>query len=238
MIVLCVGIILGAAIFGALSKIKHQKVYEKLESQMLQTLYQLAQAHDNETGNHILRTQTYVKVLAKRLHQMGEHPELKPHLIQQIYDAAPLHDIGKIGIPLEILNKPSPLIPAEWEVMKNHPSIGESILSAFKNETPHLSGTLKVAIDITSAHHECWDGSGYPKGLKGNQIPLPARIMSLADTYDALVSRRIYKNSWPHEEALNYILANKNIRFDPLIVEAFVLDQEEFIRIARKFSDD
>jgi len=221
-----------------LSISKHKKVYEKLEAQMLQTLYQLAQAHDNETGNHIIRTQTYVKVLAKRLHQIGEHSELKPLFIKQIYDAAPLHDIGKVGIPLEILNKPSPLTPAEWEVMKNHPSIGESILSAFKNENPHLSGTLKVAIDITSAHHEYWDGSGYPKGLKGTQIPLVARIMTLADTYDALVSHRIYKKSWSHEEALNYIIANKNIRFDPLIVEAFVLDQEEFIRIARKFSDD
>ena len=205
---------------------------------MLQTLYQLAKAHDNETGNHILRTQTYVKVLAKRLHQMGEHPELKPHLIQQIYDAAPLHDIGKVGIPLEILNKPSPLTPVEWEVMKNHPSIGESILNTFKNERPHLSGTLKVAIDITSAHHECWDGSGYPNGLKGTQIPLAARIMSLADTYDALVSHRTYKKSWSHQEALDYIVAKKNIRFDPLIVEAFVLDQKEFIRIAKEFSDD
>ena len=237
MLAFSLGISLSALIFGVYYHIQHKNFYLALESKMLQILYSLAMAHDNETGNHILRTQAYVKVLAKRLNTMNVNTSLTKQMIEQICLAAPLHDIGKVGIPNHILKKVSTLNEAEWEIMKTHPIIGESILSSYINGSSKVSGTLKYAIDIAASHHEHWDGNGYPKGIKGQEIPIAARIMALADTYDALISHRVYKDPWTHEDAMKHIINDKNLRFDPLIVEAFILEQDQFIVIANQYRD-
>ena len=231
------GISIGALVFGLYYHLKHKAFYFALESKMLKILYSLAMAHDNETGNHILRTQAYVKILAKRRDTMGVYGPLTKKMIQQLCVAAPLHDIGKIGIPSHILKKDSTLNASEWEIMKTHPSIGETILSSYKDESSKSTRALQYAIDIAANHHEHWDGNGYPKGIKGLEIPIAARIMAVADTYDALISERVYKKPWTHEDARNTIIKNKNLHFDPFIVDAFILDQDQFISIANQYRD-
>ena len=166
-----------------------------LEEQMLSTLNAIALARDNETGQHILRTQHYVKTIALRLRALGHYlEELNDTDIDTMFKAAPLHDIGKVGIPDNILLKPGRLNDDEWAIMKTHALIGENTLAATKHdkEQSHL---LSVAKNIAGGHHEWWNGEGYPRGLQGQQIPLEARIMAIADVYDALVSERVYKKT-------------------------------------------
>ena len=151
--------------------------------------------------------------------------------------AAPLHDIGKVGIPDGILKKEGGLTEEEWGIMKTHASLGQNVLSAAQMGDVQHAGVLDVAIEIAGSHHENWDGSGYPRGLKGFEIPLSARIMALADMYDALVSERVYKHKWTHEQAYEEIVGNKGKRFDPLVVEAFVHDSDYFNEIANRYSD-
>lgn len=208
-----------------------------LEEQMLSTLNAIALARDNETGQHILRTQRYVKTLALRLRAMGHYlDELSDADIDTMFKAAPLHDIGKVGIPDNILLKPGRLTDEEWAVMKTHALIGENTLAATKHDKEH-SRLLTVAQHIAGGHHEYWNGEGYPRGLRGQQIPLEARIMALADVYDALVSERVYKTNWTHESAVQFILDKKEIQFDPLVVEAFLFETEAFNQIAQAFKD-
>jgi hypothetical protein len=184
-----------------------------IESGMLQSLNALSMVRDNETGNHILRTQSYVKKLAQRLRDMGIYvSELSENAIERMTKAAPLHDIGKVGIPDGILKKEGSLTPEEWAVMQTHAALGENVLNAAKLDDNQHAKVLDVAIQIAGSHHENWDGSGYPRGLKGEEIPLAARIMALADMYDALVSERVYKRKWTHEEACEEILKNKGKR--------------------------
>ncbi|WP_216153143.1 HD-GYP domain-containing protein [Polynucleobacter sp. JS-Safj-400b-B2] len=161
------------------------KKAEKAELRLLASLNALAKARDNETGNHIIRTQSYVKALALRLRMDGHYTEsLSDEFIELLFKAAPLHDIGKIGIPDYILLKKGPLTDQEWEIMKTHALIGESVLSASEvDDSEH--GVVEKAIKIAGGHHEKWDGTGYPRGLVGEAIPLSARIMALADMYDA-----------------------------------------------------
>lgn len=209
-----------------------------IESGMLQSLNALSMVRDNETGNHILRTQSYVKKLAQRLREIGIYvSELSENAIERMTKAAPLHDIGKVGIPDDILKKEGSLTPEEWAVMQTHAELGENVLNAAKLDDNQHAKVLDVAIQIAGSHHENWDGSGYPRGLKGEEIPLAARIMALADMYDALVSERVYKRKWTHEEACEEILQNKGKRFDPAVVEAFIHEQPYFNEIANYYGD-
>jgi len=241
--------ILGVAsnllVYIAILNILYQKVSLKaerkaqaIESQMLGSLNALAMARDNETGNHIIRTQNYVKRLALRLRKMGYYKqELADEMIALLFKAAPLHDIGKVGIPDHILHKPGRLNDEEWQVMKTHTTIGEAVLSSAEYQNQDDGGLIKQAIKIAGGHHEKWNGSGYPRGLRGDQIPLPARIMALADVYDALVSERVYKAGWTHEDAVNEITSKRGTHFDPLIVDAFIAEQDGFLAIYRQYED-
>lgn len=214
----------------------HQKS-NYLEEQMLSTLNAIALARDNETGQHILRTQRYVKTLALRLRSLGHYLEaLSDTDIDTMFKAAPLHDIGKVGIPDNILLKPGRLTEDEWQVMKTHILIGENTLAA-TTRGKEQSKLLTVAKNIAGGHHEWWNGAGYPRGTLGHAIPLEARIMALADVYDALVSERVYKKNWTHQSAIQFILEKKEMQFDPLVVEAFVFETDAFNEIAQAFKD-
>ena len=217
---------------------EYRRSSHAIEDGMLNSLNALSMVRDNETGNHILRTKNYVRVLAERLSSTGIYQsELNPKAIESIVKAAPLHDIGKVGIPDEILKKPGSLTETEWETMKTHAHLGREVLNAAKLKDAKNTHVLDAAIKIAGAHHENWDGSGYPLGLKGLEIPLPARLMSLADTYDALVNERVYKKKWSHEEACLEIARLKGVRFDPRIVEAFIQEKDNFLRISELYGD-
>ena len=205
---------------------------------MFDTLNQLSLARDNETGNHILRTQHYVKEIARRLSQrpQAEARHLTDEAIETLFLAAPLHDIGKVGIPDSILLKPGKLDAKEWETMKTHALIGETVLTTVSNTD--TSAELLIAKQIAGGHHEKWDGTGYPRGLAGSAIPLPARIMALADVYDALISIRVYKEAWSHEDALAEIQKLSGSQFDPEVVRAFLAAEESILAISEQFKDE
>jgi hypothetical protein len=214
------------------------KKAEKSELQLLASLNALAKARDNETGSHIIRTQNYVKALALRLRANGHYAEtISDQFIDLLFKAAPLHDIGKIGIPDNILLKNGALTDQEWEIMKTHTLIGESVLSASDFDRESDQDVIAKAIKIAGGHHEKWDGTGYPRGLAGQAIPLVARIMALADMYDALVSERVYKKAWTSEQATKEIISKRGTHFDPLVVDAFIAEQDAFRLIADKYQD-
>lgn len=202
------------------------------EEQMLAALNGLARAKDNDTGDHILRTQKYVGLLAKRLQHMGCYPGvLTDHHIQTLVKVAPLHDLGKVGIPDHILNKQGRFTEDERTLMNSHPMIGESILTA--SQSDEINGALiSTAIKVAGAHHERWDGKGYPRQTCGQDIPIEARIMSVADVFDALVSDRPYKKGWSIEDAYQEITSNSGKAFDPKVIEAFVAERTNFEKIA------
>jgi len=211
---------------------------EQSEAQLLTSLNSLAMARDNETGNHIIRTQNYVKALALRLRSDGHYTEsLTDQFIDLLFKAAPLHDIGKIGIPDHILLKKGTFTNEEWEIMKTHALIGESVLSSPDLNIEDDHDVIVSAIKIAGGHHEKWDGTGYPRGLAGEEIPLAARIMALADMYDALVSERVYKKAWTHKQATKEIISRRGSHFDPLVVDAFVAEADAFKVIAEKYRD-
>jgi len=198
----------------------------------------LAETRDNETGAHILRTQFYVKALAEH---MAQHPkyagQLTPETIELIHKSAPLHDIGKVGIPDAILLKPDRLTDEEFSIMKTHPELGGEAIRTAERRFGEGSSFLRHARDIVETHHEKWDGSGYPKGLKGEKIPLSGRLMALADVYDALISERVYKPAFPHEAAKKIITTDSGTHFDPDVVEAFLAVEAQFVAIAVQYSD-
>ena len=209
-----------------------------IQDGMLNSLNALSMVRDVETGNHILRTKNYVRALAQRLRASGVYcDELTEKTIEDLVKAAPLHDIGKVGIPDTILRKPGPLTDEEWEIMKTHAVLGQDVLDAAKLKDAKHTHVLDAAIKIAGCHHENWDGSGYPKGLKGSEIPLAAQLMSLADTYDALVSERVYKKKWSHDEACQEIGRLKGKRFNPLLVEAFLQEKDNFLKISEMYGD-
>ena len=166
------------------------------------------------------------------------HQELSDERIEIMYKSAPLHDIGKVGIPDAILLKPGPLDAAEFEIMKTHTTLGLETIAAAEKRLDVPSSFLSVARQIAHSHHERWDGSGYPQGLVGEAIPLPARLMAVADVYDALISRRIYKEPFPHERAVAMIQEGSGSHFDPAVVAAFDLESESFRAIAQRFRDE
>lgn len=198
----------------------------------------LAETRDNETGNHLKRTQNYIRALAMKLR---DHPRFRDFLtednIESLYKLAPLHDIGKVGIPDAILLKQGKLTPEEFAIMKSHPILGGNAIAAAESGLPTPNRFLHIAREIANSHHEKWDGSGYPQGLKGDAIPISARLMAVADVYDALISKRIYKQPFPHEDAVAYILQGKGMHFDPDVADAFQNIQEEFRQIAGKYQD-
>jgi HD-GYP domain-containing protein (c-di-GMP phosphodiesterase class II) len=204
------------------------------EDQMLTALNALAKAKDNETGSHIMRTQQYVSLLANRLKKMGHHSQtLTEEHIERLVKVAPLHDLGKVGIPDHILNKEGRFTEEERELMYSHPMIGESILVASQSAETEME-LLSTAIKVAGGHHEKWDGSGYPRKLKGEDIPIEARIMTVADIFDALISDRPYKKGWTVDEAWNEIVSNSGTAFDPIVVEAFIAERAGFKEIASK----
>ncbi|MGR5126178.1 HD-GYP domain-containing protein [Photobacterium swingsii] len=197
----------------------------------------LAESRDNETGAHILRTQEYVRALANKLkHHDNFRDYLTQERIELLYKSAPLHDIGKVGIPDAILLKPGKLTDNEFEIMKTHAAIGAEALATAEKQMGS-SSFLTLAREIALTHHEKWDGSGYPSGLSADDIPLSGRLMALADVYDALISERVYKPAFSHEKARNIILQGKGTHFDPLVVEAFIACESEFILIAQNYQD-
>ncbi|MEF1289883.1 HD-GYP domain-containing protein [Vibrio sp. M260118] len=199
------------------------------------SLSALAESRDNETGAHILRTQEYVRSLAPHLSQFEPHTALlTENYIELLYKSAPLHDVGKVGIPDNILLKPGKLTDEEFEIMKRHPEIGAQALSMAEKELG-TNSFLQLAKEISLTHHEKWDGSGYPSGLKGQEIPLSGRLMALADVYDALTSERVYKKAFSHEKAKAIILEGNGRHFDPEILAAFLAVEADFVAIADKY---
>lgn len=197
----------------------------------------LAETRDNETGAHILRTQAYVRALGLHLQQ---HPRFRDALtsekLELIHKSAPLHDIGKVGIPDSILLKPGKLTDEEFATMKSHPLIGRQAIEAAEEQVGELP-FLRYAKEISESHHEKWDGSGYPYGLQGDAIPVSGRLMALADVYDALITKRVYKPAFSHDKAKGIILEGKGKHFDPDIVDAFLAIEHEFIAIAQQYQD-
>ncbi|HZX27893.1 MAG TPA: two-component system response regulator [Telluria sp.] len=209
-----------------------------LQDVTIHAMASLAETRDNETGNHIRRTSHYVKELAEYLR---EHPRFGYFLtetnIELLFKSAPLHDIGKVGIPDRILLKPGRFEPHEFEIMKTHTTLGRDAIAAAEKEMGYTVDFLKFAKEIAYSHQEKWDGSGYPEGLVGDAIPISARLMAVADVYDALISRRVYKDGMPHEAAVKIIVEGKGQHFDPDVVDAFVAIQAKFVDIARRYAD-
>jgi putative two-component system response regulator len=204
----------------------------------IRALAHLAETRDPETGNHILRTQSYVHELALRLR---EHPRFKSTLndryIKLLSRSAPLHDIGKVGIPDAILQKPGPLTPAEWVIMRTHSRLGAEAIELAERDADRPVEFLRLAKEIAHWHHEKWDGSGYPDGLAGDAIPVSARLMAVADVFDALISPRIYKPAMTLDVARDIIAAGSGIHFDPDAAEAFLHSFVDFADIASRHLD-
>ena len=219
-----------------LEQMVQEKVKEISDSQIATNfaIAHLTEMRDYETGLHLERTRDYCYLLANRL---SRHPKYRDIItadfIRRIYETSPLHDIGKVGVPDAILFKPGKLTTEEFEVVKQHTIIGAQTLKKVEEKYP-ANKFITMGVQIARSHHEKWDGSGYPDGLRGENIPLPARIMALADVYDALRSRRHYKEAFTHEKSREIIMRDNGKQFDPLIVEAFLSLDQEFDTIHRK----
>ena len=192
-------------------------------------LAKLADSRDRDTGEHLERMRSYVTILAKEL--ALTHPEIDCHFVVDLANASSLHDIGKVGIPDAILMKPGPLTPDERRKMETHAKLGSDCLAAIREKLGE-DDFLEMAQEIASSHHENWDGSGYPQGIHGNHIPLAARIVAIADVYDALTSPRPYKGPLGHVEARDWIVARYGQQFDPAVVEAFAAREVEFQQVS------
>lgn len=217
----------------------------------MRALASLAEARDTDTGHHILRTQAYVDTLA---HHLQHHERFADALaegrLERLVKAAPLHDLGKVGIPDAILLKPGRLTPDEFEIMKTHAAIGAAaigkamhdVLAAADDTTAAQAhgafAFLRVAQEIAATHHEKWDGSGYPAGLAGDAIPAAGRLMALADVFDALTCTRVYKKPMPIDQATQLITDGRGTHFDPDVVDAFLACHDQFVRIATQFQDE
>jgi len=203
----------------------------------IRSMANVAETRDPETGAHILRTQDYVRALAQHLYDRDVFPgELNDEIIEALYLSAPLHDVGKVGIPDSILLKPARLTEGEFEIMKTHASLGGDIIGKAEEEAKG-SDVLYYGRLIAESHHERWDGKGYPEGLNGEDIPLAGRLMAVADVYDALISKRHYKDAMSHEKAVEIITEGHGNHFDPKIVDAFLEIEDEIKRIAEKHKD-
>jgi putative two-component system response regulator len=215
---------------GRQAEILEAKVKERtyqLQDSRLELIRRLGRAgeyRDNETGMHVIR-------MSKNCYCLALKAGLGEEIAEQIVQASPMHDVGKIGIPDNILLKPGKLEPEEWEIMKTHSEIGADIIGE------HESGIMQMAHEIALTHHEKWDGTGYPQGLKAEKIPIAGRIASICDVFDALTSERPYKKSWSVEDAVQFINENAGSQFDPILVEHFNDSLEEILEIRKVYAD-
>lgn len=219
-----------------LEDLVREKVQEISDSQLatIIAVSKLAEYRDDETGRHIERTQVFCRILAQKLRENNRYAEsITDVFIENIYHAAPLHDIGKVGIADNILLKPGNLTPEEFEIMKTHTTIGATTLLAVQRSYPD-NAFINMGVALTRSHHEKWDGSGYPDGLVGEDIPLSGRIMALADVYDALRSKRPYKEAFTHEKSFRLIEEGAGSHFDPRVMEAFLALKTEFADIRER----
>jgi response regulator RpfG family c-di-GMP phosphodiesterase len=207
----------------------------KTQKTTIFALSKLAETRDPETGNHLERIRNYSVLLAQILKYSGSYEEIDNQYLRDLYDSSILHDIGKVGIPDGILLKDGILTKREYELMQSHTVIGYEALKSASRDLGDDS-FLNMAMDVTLSHHERWDGNGYPGGLKGEDIPLAARIVAIADVYDALTSRRPYKEAYPHERAIE-IMKQEHFRFDPYLFEVFIDNQEEYNTIRMRYND-
>lgn len=212
---------------------------ELIQAVSIRALAHLAETRDNDTGHHIERTQGYVRLLAARL---AEHPRFAATFdakyVETLARSAPLHDIGKVGIPDSILLKPGRLTPEEREIMKTHTLLGCDAITLAERDINSSVDYLRHAKEIVRWHHERWDGGGYPDGLAGENIPLSARIMALADVFDALISKRVYKEAIPFPEVRKIIASERGRLFDPEIADVFLAHCSEFEAIALHYGFD
>lgn len=217
---------------------KRMRENEVIQDASILALSRLALARDLETGNHLRRTQEYVRVLAQELARHPKHAAtLTPQAIDRYAKSAPLHDIGKVGVPDDVLRKPGPLTPDEWAVMRTHPTIGARAIVEAGREAGCPIPFLDTAKDMVEGHHERWDGTGYPQRLEGDAIPLAARIFAVADALDAITSQRYYKEARSFREAQIEIEACAGTHFDPSVVKAFLtIPEKVFMRIRQETS--
>ena len=198
-------------------------------------LAKLAEYRDDDTGLHLERMRKYTKIITE---EMANKPKYKSYItsvyIEDLYYSSILHDIGKVGIPDAILLKPGKLTPDEFEIIKKHPTLGGDVLTDIEAQIK-VRTFLTLGKEVAYYHHERWDGTGYPKGLKGEQIPLSARIVTLSDVYDALTSKRIYKEAFSHQEAKDMITLEKNRSFDADVVESFLEHESDFKITLKKY---
>lgn len=205
---------------------------------MIFSLAKLAESRDDDTGEHLERIREYAKLIATELTRVPKFADkIDGQFVQLIYLTSPLHDIGKVGIPDSILRKPGKLTPEEFEVMKEHTRIGGDTLKASAQAYSEAS-FLWMAYEIAVNHHERWDGTGYPNRVKGEQIPLPARIVSVADVYDALRSKRVYKPAFSHEKSMGIIAEGRGTQFDPDIVDVFIKLDDQVREISNRYSEN
>ncbi len=201
-------------------------------------LAKLSEYRDNDAGAHLERMREYSRIIAQELSNYEKYRNyISNKYIDDIYHSAILHDIGKVGIPDAVLLKPGKLTDDEFEIIKEHAALGGEAIKEIESKNEGES-FLTLAKEIAFFHHEKWDGSGYPNGLKGNKIPLSARIVAIADVYDALTSERIYKEAFSHSKAVEIIIADSGHHFDPDVVKAFIGRNKEFARISIRMKDD
>jgi adenylate cyclase len=204
----------------------------------IESMSAVAETRDPETGAHIKRTQHYVRAIARELERAGHYAAfLTEEYIHLLFLSAPLHDIGKVGVPDDILLKPGRLTDEEWVVMRKHAEFGRQIILSTA-ERIEGDNFLTIAGEIAATHHEKWDGAGYPAGLRGQDIPLSGRIMAAADIYDALISRRCYKEPFPHAQAMQMMRELRGTTFDPVVLDAFLAIEDEIEAIAARFRDE
>lgn len=196
----------------------------------------LSEIRDSHIGGHLNRICAMSEYLAERLYQLGGYPEVDRDFVHTLSRSAALHDVGKVGIPDSILQKPEKLTPAEYEIMKTHAAIGGNLLTGLIEEYGDFE-MLAMGAEVANCHHEWWDGTGYPRGLKGEEIPLSARILALCDVYDALASLRVYKDAWDHDRILETIRGLSGRQFDPQLTEIFLEDPQRLEAIRAEYSD-
>lgn len=224
-------------ISAAAARVLRQSERDAAQGAAVLALATLAEKRDNETGRHLRRVSAFCRMLAESLLAHGHFSGvLNRAWIDDLERSAPLHDVGKVGIPDAVLLKPGKLSDAEWELMKTHTTIGAATIDEVMAQTPN-PGFLAMGRDIALSHHEKWDGTGYPQALAGDAIPLAARVLALADVYDALTSERPYKEAWSHARAAEWIRAQAGRHFDARIVAAFSARMDSFDRIRRELGD-
>ena len=213
----------------------NNSIDDKAHIETVFSLAKLTQSKDDDTGEHVKRVQNYCKILAEELLRCSPYSSvIDKNFIENIYNASSLYDIGKASIADSILLKNAKLTHNEFEIMKSHTIIGFNTLQDVNNKFGSGSEFIEMAKEIARSHHERWDGSGYPDGLKGDDIPLCARIVAIADVYDALCSNKVYKKAYEHKKCVDIILKGKSTQFDPYIVDAFLNVSDKFLEIRKK----